>query len=250
MNQIDSRVGDLTGNAETIVRWTRHSAEQGAHLVAFPEMALTGYPVEDLALRSSFVEAARAALRSLAARLADEGFGELPVVVGYLDRSETAQPKYGQPAGAPRNAAAVLYGGEVVLSFAKHHLPNYGVFDEFRYFVPGDTMPVVRVRGVDVALAICEDLWQDGGRVPAARSARAGLLLSVNASPYERDKDDTRLELVRKRAQEAGVTTAYLVMTGGQDDLVFDGDSIVVDPRGDVLARAPQFAEECLVIDL
>ncbi|GAA1424680.1 NAD+ synthase [Streptomyces thermospinosisporus] len=250
LNQIDTRVGDITRNAETIVRWTRRSAEQGAHLVAFPEMALTGYPVEDLALRSSFVEASRAALRSLAARLADEGFGELPVVVGYLDRSETAQPKYGQPAGAPRNAAAVLYGGEVVLSFAKHHLPNYGVFDEFRYFVPGDTMPVVRVRGVDVALAICEDLWQDGGRVPAARSARAGLLLSVNASPYERDKDDTRLELVRKRAQEAGVTTAYLAMMGGQDDLVFDGDSIVVDPRGEVLARAPQFAEECLVVDL
>ncbi|GAA0646463.1 NAD+ synthase [Streptomyces thermocarboxydovorans] len=250
LNQIDTRVGDITGNAETIVRWTRRSAEQGAHLVAFPEMALTGYPVEDLALRSSFVEASRAALRSLAARLADEGFGELPVVVGYLDRSETAQPKYGQPAGAPRNAAAVLYGGDVVLSFAKHHLPNYGVFDEFRYFVPGDTMPVVRVRGVDVALAICEDLWQDGGRVPAARSARAGLLLSVNASPYERDKDDTRLELVRKRAQEAGVTTAYLAMMGGQDDLVFDGDSIVVDPRGEVLARAPQFAEECLVVDL
>ncbi|CAL9581480.1 NAD+ synthase [Streptomyces sp. Tu 3180] len=250
LNQIDSRVGDLAGNAETIVRWTRHSAEQGAHLVAFPEMALTGYPVEDLALRSSFVEASRAALRSLAARLAEEGFGELPVVVGYLDRSATAQPKYGQPAGAPQNAAAVLYGGEVVLSFAKHHLPNYGVFDEFRYFVPGDTMPVVRVHGVDVALAICEDLWQDGGRVPAARSAGAGLLLSINASPYERDKDDTRLELVRKRAQEAGCTTAYLAMMGGQDDLVFDGDSIVVDRDGEVVTRAPQFAEECLVVDL
>ncbi|MFI9820745.1 NAD+ synthase [Streptomyces sp. NPDC052013] len=250
LNQIDTRVGDLAGNAETIVRWTRHSAEQGAHLVAFPEMALTGYPVEDLALRSSFVEASRAALRSLAARLAEEGFGQLPVVVGYLDRSATAQPKYGQPAGAPRNAAAVLYGGEVVLSFAKHHLPNYGVFDEFRYFVPGDTMPVVRVRGVDVALAICEDLWQDGGRVPAARSAQAGLLLSINASPYERDKDDTRLELVRKRAQEAGCTTAYLAMMGGQDELVFDGDSIVVDASGEVVARAPQFAEACVVVDL
>ncbi|MCT7352507.1 NAD+ synthase [Streptomyces sp. 15-116A] len=250
LNQIDARVGDLAGNAETIVRWTRHSAEQGAHLVAFPEMVLTGYPVEDLALRSSFVEASRAALRALAARLAEEGFGELPVVVGYLDRSATAQPKYGQPAGAPQNAAAVLYGGEVVLSFAKHHLPNYGVFDEFRYFVPGDTMPVVRVRGVDVALAICEDLWQDGGRVPAARSARAGLLLSINASPYERDKDDTRLELVRKRAQEAGCTTAYLAMMGGQDELVFDGDSIVVDAGGEVVARAPQFAEACVVVDL
>ncbi|MEU0197466.1 MULTISPECIES: NAD+ synthase [unclassified Streptomyces] len=250
LNQIDSSVGDLAGNAESIVRWTRHSAEQGAHLVAFPEMVLTGYPVEDLALRSSFVEASRAALRSLAARLAAEGFGELPVVVGYLDRCETAQPKYGQPAGAPQNAGAVLYRGEVVLNFAKHHLPNYGVFDEFRYFVPGDSMPVLRVHGVDVALAICEDLWQDGGRVPAARSAKAGLLLSINASPYERDKDDTRLELVRKRAQEAGCTTAYLAMIGGQDELVFDGDSIVVDKDGEVVARAPQFAEGCVVLDL
>ncbi|WAZ21304.1 NAD+ synthase [Streptomyces cinnabarinus] len=250
LNQIDSRVGDLAQNTETILRWTRHSAEQGAHLVAFPEMALTGYPVEDLALRSSFVEASRAALRTLAAKLAEEGFGELPVVVGYLDRSDTDQPKYGQPAGAPRNAAAVLHRGEVALTFAKHHLPNYGVFDEFRYFVPGDTMPVVRVHGVDVALAICEDLWQDGGRVPAARSAEAGLLLSINASPYERDKDDTRLDLVRKRAQEAGCTTAYLAMIGGQDELVFDGDSIVVDASGEVIARAPQFAEGCVVLDL
>ncbi|MEV7790410.1 NAD+ synthase [Streptomyces sp. NPDC087512] len=250
LNQIDSTVGDIAANTEAIVRWTRHSAGQGAHLVAFPEMALTGYPVEDLALRSSFVEASRTALRSLAARLAEEGLGELPVVVGYLDRSARAQPRYGQPAGAPQNAAAVLYGGEVVLSFAKHHLPNYGVFDEFRYFVPGDTMPVLRVRGIDVALAICEDLWQDGGRVPAARSARAGLLLSVNASPYERDKDDTRLELVRKRAQEAGCTTAYLAMTGGQDELVFDGDSIVVGADGEVVARAPQFSECCFVLDL
>ncbi|MER5181421.1 NAD+ synthase [Streptomyces sp. NPDC002896] len=250
LNQIDSTVGDLAGNAESIVRWTRHSAEQGAHLVAFPEMALTGYPVEDLALRPSFVEASRSALRALAARLADEGFGELPVIVGYLDRSESAQPKYGQPAGAPQNAAAVLHGGRVALTFAKHHLPNYGVFDEFRYFVPGDTMPVVRVHGVDVALAICEDLWQEGGRVPATRSAGAGLLISINASPYEQNKDDTRLELVRKRAQEAGCTTAYLAMIGGQDELVFDGDSIVVDADGEVVARAPQFAEGCVVLDL
>ncbi|MFE2034042.1 NAD+ synthase [Streptomyces scopuliridis] len=250
LNQIDSTVGDLAANAEAIVHWTRHAAEQGAHVVAFPEMVLTGYPVEDLALRSSFVEASRAAVRALAGRLDEEGFGELPVVVGYLDRSESAQPRYGQPAGAPRNAAAVLHRGAVVLNFAKHHLPNYGVFDEFRYFVPGDTMPVIRVHGVDIALAICEDLWQDGGRVPAARSAEAGLLLSVNASPYEREKDDTRLDLVRKRAQEAGCTTAYLAMIGGQDELVFDGDSIVVDKDGEVVARAPQFAEGCVVLDL
>ncbi|MFJ6630124.1 NAD+ synthase [Streptomyces sp. NPDC091376] len=250
LNQIDSTVGDLAGNTESIVHWTRHAAGQGAHLVAFPEMVLTGYPVEDLALRSSFVEASRAALRALAGRLADEGYGEIPVIVGYLDRSEKAQPRYGQPAGAPQNAAAVLHRGQVVLTFAKHHLPNYGVFDEFRYFVPGDTMPVIRVHGVDVALAICEDLWQDGGRVPAARSAGAGLLVSINASPYEQNKDDTRLELVRKRAQEAGCTTAYLAMIGGQDELVFDGDSIVVDRNGEVVARAPQFAEGSVILDL
>ncbi|MFD3739970.1 NAD+ synthase [Streptomyces sp. NPDC058629] len=250
LNQIDSTVGDLAGNSEAIVHWTRHAAEQGAHLVAFPEMVLTGYPVEDLALRSSFVEASREALRALAARLDAEGFGELPVVVGYLDRSEYAAARYGQPAGSPRNAAAVLHRGGIALNFAKHHLPNYGVFDEFRYFVPGDSMPVVRVHGIDVALAICEDLWQDGGRVPAARSAGAGLLLSINASPYERDKDDTRLDLVRKRAREAGCTTAYLAMIGGQDELVFDGDSIVVDKEGEVIARAPQFSEGSVILDL
>ncbi len=250
LNQIDSSVGDLAGNCASVLRWSRHAAERGAHLVAFPEMMLTGYPVEDLALRSSFVEASRAALVELTGRLAAEGLGELPVVVGYLGRSENAVPRLGQPAGAPQNCAAVLHRGEVALRFAKHHLPNYGVFDEFRYFVPGATMPVIRVRGIDVALAICEDLWQDGGRVPGARAAGAGLLLSVNASPYERDKDDTRLDLVRRRAREAGCTTAYLAMIGGQDELVFDGDSIVVSERGEVIARAPQFAEECVLLDL
>ncbi|MCK7623505.1 NAD+ synthase [Streptomyces sp. RS10V-4] len=250
LNQTDSCVGDLARNAGTIVHWARHAAERGAHLIAFPEMALTGYPVEDLALRPSFVDASRAALHALAGRLAAEGLGEVPVVVGYLDRCEQTLPGYGRPAGSPQNAAAVLHRGAVALTFAKHHLPNYGVFDEFRYFVPGDTLPVVRVRGVDVALAICEDLWQEGGRVPAARSAGAGLLLSVNASPYEREKHDTRLELVRKRAQEAGCTTAYLAMIGGQDELVFDGDSIVVDRDGGVIARAPQFSEGCVLVDL
>ncbi|MBT2472414.1 NAD+ synthase [Streptomyces sp. ISL-66] len=250
LNQIDSHVGNIAANADSVVHWTRHSAEQGAHLVAFPEMMLTGYPVEDLALRDSFVEASRTALRALAERLAAEGLGDLPVVVGYLDRTARAVPRLGRPAGSPENAAAVLHGGQVVLRFAKHHLPNYGVFDEFRYFVPGDTQPVIRVRGVDVALAICEDLWQEGGRVPATRSAGAGLLISVNASPYERNKDDLRLELVQKRAQEAGCTLAYLAMIGGQDELVFDGDSIVVDADGEVIARAPQFSEGCVLVDL
>ena len=250
LNQIDSTVGDLRGNAEAVLRWTRHGVERGAHLVVFPEMMLTGYPVEDLALRASFVSAAREALRGLAARLAEEGLGETPVVVGYLDRAEAVPERTGQPVGTPQNAAAVLHRGRVALSFAKHHLPNYGVFDEFRYFVPGETLPIVRVHGVDVALAICEDLWQDGGRVPATRAAGAGLLVAINASPYEVAKEDVRLDLVRKRAQEAGCTLAYLAMTGGQDELVYDGDSLVVDRHGEVLLRGPQFEEDCLLIDL
>ncbi|KJS57294.1 NAD+ synthase [Streptomyces rubellomurinus] len=250
LSQIDPWVGDIARNSDEVVRWTKQAVEAGAQLVAFPEMALTGYPVEDLALRRSFVEASRAALVELAGRLADDGLGGVPVVVGYLGRSEHASPRFGRPAGSPQNCAAVLYGGEVATRFAKHHLPNYGVFDEYRWFVPGDQLPVLRVGGVDVALAICEDIWQDGGRVSAAREAGAGLLLVVNGSPYERNKDDQRLELVRRRAAEAGCTLAYVNMVGGQDELVFDGDSIVVDADGEVLARSPQFEEHLLVLDL
>ncbi|MGW2867837.1 NAD+ synthase [Kitasatospora sp. NPDC001225] len=248
--QTDPWVGDLARNGDEVVRRTKQAAEAGAQLVAFPEMALTGYPVEDLALRHSFVEASRAALVALAARLAAEGLGGVPVVVGYLGRSEHASPRFNRPAGSPQNCAAVLHRGEVVTRFAKHHLPNYGVFDEFRWFVPGDQLPVLRLHGVDVALAICEDIWQDGGRVTAAREAGAGLLLVVNGSPYERNKDDQRLELVRRRAAEAGCALAYVNMVGGQDELVFDGDSIVVGADGEVLARAPQFEEHLLVLDL
>lgn len=250
LSQIDPAVGDLARNSEEVVRRTRQAAEAGAQLVAFPEMVLTGYPVEDLALRSSFVEASRAALVELAARLAAEGLGELPVVVGYLGRSEEGSARLGRPAGSPQNCAALLHRGLVVTRFAKHHLPNYGVFDEYRYFVPGDQLAVVRLHGIDIALAVCEDIWQDGGRVSAAREAEAGLLLVINGSPYERNKDDVRLELVRRRAAEAGCTLAYLNMVGAQDELVFDGDSLVVSPAGEVLARAPQFEESLLVLDL
>ncbi|MFJ3787145.1 NAD+ synthase [Kitasatospora sp. NPDC090091] len=250
LSQTDPWVGDIARNSDEVVRWTKRAAEAGAQLVAFPEMALTGYPVEDLALRRSFVEASRSALVELAARLAAEGLGELPVVVGYLGRSDQASPRFGRPAGSPQNCAAVLHRGEVVTRFAKHHLPNYGVFDEYRWFVPGDQLPVLRLHGVDVALAICEDIWQDGGRVTAAREAEAGLLLVINGSPYERNKDDVRLELVRRRAAEAGCPLAYVNMVGAQDELVFDGDSIVVAPDGEVLGRSPQFEEHLLVLDL
>ena len=256
--QVDSTVGDLAGNAETIVAWTRRAARRGADLVVFPEMMLTGYPVEDLALRASFVDASIAALHGTAARLAAEGLGGLAVVTGYLGRETGLAPRVGRPAGAAQNGAALLYGGQVVVTSAKHHLPNYGVFDEYRYFVPGNTLPVFRLPcgpatgagAVDVAIAVCEDLWQDGGPVAVTRQAGAGLLVVPNASPYERGKDSARLELCVDRAAEAGATLAYVNMMGGQDELVFDGDSVIVTAAGELLARGPQFSEALVVADL
>ncbi|MDD6792795.1 MAG: NAD+ synthase [Thermobifida fusca] len=251
MAQVNPTVGDLEGNSDLIVDYTRRAADAGAHLVVFPEMVLTGYPVEDLALRGAFVDASITALHALARRLADTGLGDLPVAVGYLDRHRnTVAPTRGQPAGAPHNAVALLYQGQPVFTSAKHHLPNYGVFDEARNFVPGTTLPVVRLHSIDVAVVICEDLWQDGGPVAAVREAEAGLLVVINGSPYERGKRDTRLELCTRRARETQATVAYVNLVGGQDELVFDGDSLIVHPDGRLLARAPQFEEHLLVADL
>src|SRR5437764_5885481 len=253
--QVNATVGDLDGNAELIVEWTRRAAARGARVVVFPEMMLTGYPVEDLALRASFVEASIRTLHDVAARLAAEGFGGIAVVTGYLDHRPDLAPRTGLPAGAPLDAAALLHGGRVVITSAKHHLPNYGVFDEFRYFVPGDTLPVFRLpaeenTSVEIAIAICEDLWQDGGPVAVCRRSGAALLAVPNASPYERGKDDVRLDLVVRRAREAGAALAYANMTGGQDELVFDGDSILVAADGALIARGPQFEEALVVADL
>jgi NAD+ synthase (glutamine-hydrolysing) len=253
--QANSTVGDLSGNAAAVLEWTRRAAAAGADLVVFPEMMLTGYPVEDLALRASFVTASIAALEDTARRLDAAGLGGIAVVTGYLDRQAGLAARVGVPAGAPLDAAALLHGGRVVVTTAKHHLPNYGVFDEYRYFVPGNCLPVVRVpaaggEAVDVAIAICEDLWQDGGPVAVTRQAGAGLLVVPNASPYERGKSEARFELVSGRAREAGAALAYVNMMGGQDELVFDGDSIIVDAQGELLARGPQFEETLLVADL
>ena len=226
------------------------AAAAGADLVAFPEMFLTGYPVEDLSLRKSFITASQQAMTSLAERLAASGLGATTVVVGYLDSAPDHDDRLGRPRHSPQNAAAVVRGGRVIAGYAKHHLPNYGVFDEYRYFVPGERECIVDVAGRRVALAICEDLWQEGGPVAWARDAAADLLLVINGSPYERNKDDTRLELCARRAREAGMPLAYVNLVGGQDELVFDGDSLIVDASGTEQARAAQFRSELLIADI
>lgn len=247
--QVNATVGDLSGNADLVVEHCKAAVAQDVHLVVFPEMMLTGYPIEDLAMRASLIKASQAAIETLAARLLDEGCGDLVAVVGYLDQADGLQEGLGIPKNAPTNCVAVIHGGRIVARQAKHHLWNYGVGDEIRNFVPGHTINIVQVGGVDVALAICEDLWRDGPSA-AAKAAEAALLVVPNGSPYEADKDDVRLELCSRRAAEGDCVLAYVNLVGGQDELVFDGDSIVVAPDGSVLGRSAQFEPELLVVDL
>lgn len=228
--QINPTVGDLAGNAALIADSVKSAQSHGANLIVFPEMIVTGYPVEDLALRPSFQAASIRAVQEIAASIT----GDIVAVVGYLDQG-------------PKNAVAVIHEGKVRATYVKRHLPNYGVFDEFRNFVPGDQSLVVRIHGVDVAVAICEDIWHPLDSI-AARTP--GLLVVPNGSPFERNKDDVRLALVQKRAKEIGAPVAYVNMTGGQDDLVFDGDTIVVSKDGSVLARTPQFDDQLIIVDI
>ena len=239
--QVNPTVGDLAGNAALIKQSVATAAAQGAQIAIFPEMVLTGYPVEDLALRPSFQEASRLAL----AELATEIDPNIVAIIGYLDQVVT-----GDGAGKPQNKVAVIAFGEVKARYAKCHLPNYGVFDEYRNFAPGDQTLVVRINGVDVGVVICEDLWIEGGITAQLAARNPGLVIVPNGSPYERDKDDVRLSLVTERARQAGAPLVYVNMTGGQDDLVFDGDSIVVNAAGDVIARAPQFEDGIMLVDI
>jgi len=239
--QINPTVGDLSKNSDLISKYAFDAANAGAVVVVYPEMVLTGYPVEDLANRPSFRAASMAAIEQLAKRINDEGNGDLTLLVGYLGQSQT---------GKPQNCVAVIYRGEIVATYIKHHLPNYGVFDEYRNFVPGNHSLVIRVCGVDIGIAICEDIWQSGGPIAELAKRNIGLLLVPNGSPFELNKDDLRLSLVQQRALEVGAPLAYVNMSGGQDDLVFDGDTIVVGKTGEIIARAPQFEEGLMVIDL
>lgn len=239
--QVNPTVGDLVGNAALITGGVATAAAQGAQIAIFPEMVLTGYPVEDLALRPSFQQASRAAL----AKLATEIDPNIVAIVGYLDQEVRTDG-----AARPQNKVAVISGGEVKARYAKCHLPNYGVFDEYRNFAPGNQTLVVRIHGVDVGIAICEDLWIEGGITAQLAARKPGLVIVPNGSPYERNKDDVRLSLVTERARQAVAPLVYVNMTGGQDDLVFDGDSIVVDAAGDVIARAPQFEDGIMLVDI
>ena len=234
--QVNPTVGDLVANAALVRENFKTAQDAGAHIVVFPEMVLTGYPVEDLALRPSFQLASQRALAELAGQLT----GKCVAIVGYLD----------QVNGSPQNMVAVISDGKVAARYAKCHLPNYGVFDEFRNFVPGDQTLVVRIHGADIGIAICEDLWIDGGITSQLADRKPGLVIVPNGSPYERAKDDTRLALVTKRARQAKAPLVYVNMTGGQDDLVFDGDSIVVGADGAVIARAPQFEDGIALVDI
>jgi len=228
--QINPTVGDLAGNAGLIAEAVKGAQDQGAHLIVFPEMIVTGYPVEDLALRPSFQAASIRAVQEIAASIT----GDIVAVVGYLDQG-------------PKNAVAIIHDGKIVATYVKRHLPNYGVFDEFRNFVAGDQSLVVRIHGVDVAVAICEDIWHS---LDSIASRTPGLLVVPNGSPFERNKDDVRLALVQQRAKEIAAPVAYVNMTGGQDDLVFDGDTIVAAKDGSVLARTPQFDDQLIVVDI
>lgn len=234
--QIDTCVGDVTGNAQRVLDWTQTAAEHGATLVAFPEMTLTGYPIEDLALRDSFARAAERALDDVVAGLAERGLADVVVVLGTLGRAD----------GRATNQAVVVHRGAVVARYDKHHLPNYGVFDEYRIFVPGTAGCVAPVQGRRIGVAVCEDIWADGGPLPED----ADLLVVLNGSPYEEGKVGIRTELAGRRAAELDAPVAYVNMVGGQDDLVFDGGSFVVGADGSLLARAPQFVEHLLVWDL
>ncbi len=232
--QMNPVVGDLEGNVRRMVEYIHRARQAQAHVVLFPELAVTGYPPEDLLLKPDFVEGNLAAVQEVAQHATD-----LVAVVGFADRANYLY-----------NAAAVCAGGRVQGVYHKRLLPNYGVFDEKRYFAPGQQAPVFLLGDLPVAVNICEDIWFPDG--PCAVQARAGALVvfNINGSPYHRGKWREREEMLRTRARDCGIQLCYVNLVGGQDELVFDGDSVVVDQTGRILARAPQFEETLLVCDL
>ncbi|MGH2795227.1 MAG: NAD+ synthase [Actinomycetota bacterium] len=233
--QVNPTVGDLAGNVAFMRRWLAKAERAGADLAVFPELAVTGYPPEDLVLKPAFVEENLRQLKALAA-----GVKETAVVTGYVDRTDRGI----------HNAAAMLWRGGIQGVYHKVFLPNYGVFDEIRTFTPGDRYPVFVVQGVHVGLSVCEDAWIGDGPVHKLAEMGAEVIVNINASPYHMNKSFERQVLFRQRARENNVFFVYLQTVGGQDELVFDGDSLVYDPTGRLMARGSQFAEDLIVVDL
>ncbi len=235
--QLNATVGDIAGNAQRICAGIAAARAAGADVVLTPELALTGYPPEDLLLREHFLDDAEQALAALAGEVRG-----ITAVVGYPERERAT--------GALYNTAVVLADGAVRTRYRKLHLPNYGVFDERRYFTPGLEGATVELAGARVGLTVCEDLWEPGP--PASQEAAQGarLLANISASPYHAGKGRERERLFAQRAREHGVFVAFCALVGGQDELVFDGHSFVLDPRGETIARAAQFAEELLVCEI
>jgi NAD+ synthase (glutamine-hydrolysing) len=245
MAQINPTVGDLAGNSTQILEKVQQAQELGSNLVLFPELALTGYPIEDLALSKDFLNDSGKALEALAKELAKRGQGHIRVVVGHpaLAKSPTSW-------AIGQNCASLIFDGKVQASYAKHHLPNYSVFDEYRVFVPGDQLLTFEIDGLRFATVICEDIWQSGGPVSQIASHNVDLTLVLNGSPFERSKTDTRLELVLELASKQSTAVAYVNLVGGQDDLVFDGNSFVIDSAGREITRAKQFDTDLLIVEI
>jgi NAD+ synthase (glutamine-hydrolysing) len=232
--QVNVTVGDIEGNARLISEWVASARERGAQLVLFPEQAVTGYPAEDLWLKPHFLEVARRALEEIAATVRG-----LVAIVGFPERE-----------AATYNSAAVLADGGIRGVYRKILLPNYSVFDERRYFEPGDEASLIEVSGVRLGLTICEDIWYPGPPASVEALSGASLIVNPSASPYHRGKGISRERMVAARARETDAAFAVCNLVGGQDELVFDGHSVVVDARGETLARATQFAEELVVCDV
>ena len=236
--QLNTVVGDIDGNVEAIVAAYKEAAGQGAHLAVFPELAVTGYPPEDLVFKPAFLRASRAGVEAVAAATAEHP--GTAAAVGFVDPTRAG----------PANAAAIAHRGRVVAVYHKVLLPNYGVFDEERYFVPGREALVVEVGGVGVAVTVCEDLWFPWGPLAPAAAAGAQVVVCLNASPYRLERDARLGPMLATRAADHGLHVFWVNQTGGQDELVFDGQSRHIDPLGRTVARAAAFAEELLLADI
>ena len=245
--QTNAIVGDLEGNLRTCLDRVVTAAERGAALVVFPEMMASGYPIEDLATRESFLNDSVEAVKQFAIELNERGLGQVVVVLGT---PAIVAKEHRSPWAIAQNAAVIIRDGKVWAGYAKHHLPNYSVFDEYRIFIPGDQLISFELGELKFSILICEDIWQEGGPVAKLREEKSDVALVLNGSPFEIDKDDRRVELVKNLAEKQNVAVAYVNLVGGQDDLVFDGDSLMVDANQKLIGRGKQFEEDLLLFDI